>query len=699
MKMKKITLSIVSLLLLLAAGCQNQKAANKMDEKNISRPVIKTTAEPVTLISIIPAFSGNEAYLADLIKERYLRTGITDYALSCSLHPQGKDPMVKVRSRAKILHNLKKRLKDTPEIRLGVLFQSLIGHGAVWNRNTQCSMKGVRLMQLDGKQNLLYCPNDPNFLKYIDEAVTLIAKEGPAFCLTDDDVRVTGQYCACKLHLADVSKRTGLKVTRQRLVQAMKNAVDPEEAKLGLARVRKTGPLTEDEKIVMAFAESKIASVDNLCRVVRNALDRVDPKLTCGSCMWYEVGYINSRMKILTGKAGSPLLRIGNGLYLELAVKDLALRMGWTGVQQVMFGNKGWTLLDEADTCPHNRYSKTARTMHLHLSVGIAQGLDGGKMWFDQGAHPLREVSRSYEDIVGKHQGFYRELRRLVKNWQPLGVITRVAPPERGTPNVEEWNSKCFNNMGIPGFHGDLKTPGITSLAGTQAKHFTDEELTRILSGKVLIDGEAAEMLTQRGFAPLIGVKAEKRSVAVSSEKCLLTGVSTTFVASPNQVFFKRLPDSEVLGKVCLKQFEQPFTKQVMPGTVYFRNKLGGEIITSAMLMRHWHFMHVLNPGRKLVYLAWMKKLGGLPCYAPEDISVKLFAGNNSDGSLGVALFNFSYDPFEVKLVVAKPVAKVLELQPEGDWKEVKFTYSDGNLKIDRCLYTAGIGIFKLFEK
>jgi hypothetical protein len=44
----------------------------------------------------------------------------------------------------------------------------------------------------------------------------------------------------------------------------MANAVDPEDAKRGVPVVRKTGELNEDERIVKAFAESKIASVDNL---------------------------------------------------------------------------------------------------------------------------------------------------------------------------------------------------------------------------------------------------------------------------------------------------------------------------------------------------------------------------------------------------------------------------------------------------
>ena len=669
-----------------------------MNLKNIPAPVIRTSAEPIRQISVIPMFSGQEEYLADLIRERHRYTSISEFALCCSLHPQGEAPMKKPERAAKTFRKLKKLLSDTPSIRLGMLFQSLIGHGSFYNPNSQCAMPGVHLMKLSGEEDPRYCPNDRNFLKYIREAVTLMAKEKPAFCLTDDDLRLDRDFCACRLHLAEISRRTGLKVSRTRLVKALERAAVPPESLAGtLPVLRKNARPDDDDRIAAAFIESKIDSVRKLSLTVREALDAVDPGLICGSCTCYEPVYVGPRMEILTGRAGSPFLRISNGLYLELAVKDLALRMSSTGIQQVMFRNRGWQLLDETDTCPQNRYSKTARTMHLHLVMGLAQGLDGGKLWLDQGTYPLREVSRPYEDILAKYQGFYRELRRLVKEWTPGGLVTRVLPPERGVPCAVDWCGACFNHMGIPCFYGDMNDPGITALAGSQVNLFNDAEITRMLSGKVLIDGEAALLLTQRGFASLIGVKAMQKEFAASYEACLLTGVRTSFRAGKQAVFFQPLPGSETIGEVkLLRRGNLDSAEPVMPGTVYFRNRLGGEIICSAMLLRQWHFRDVLSPGRKLVYTAWLKRLGGLPCYAPEDVSIKLFSGQMKDGSRGVALFNFSYDPLKVRLCVQDPVREVLELQPEGDWKPIGFSYRKNLLTIEKTLETAGIGIFRL---
>ena len=65
-------------------------------------------------------------------------------------------------------------------------------------------------------------------------------------------------------------------------------------------------------------------------------------------------------------------------------------------------------------------------------------------------------------------------------------------------------------------------------------------------------------------------------------------------------------------------------------------------------------------------------------------------------GSRSVALFNFSYDPVEVRLAVRRPVREVLELQPEGDWKPIGFSCRKNLLTVEKTLETAGIGIYRL---
>ena len=79
--------------------------ADRMNLKTVPAPVIRTSAEPIRQISIIPMFSGQEEYLADLIRERHRYTSISEFALMCSLHPQGDDPLKSRNGRQKRFAN------------------------------------------------------------------------------------------------------------------------------------------------------------------------------------------------------------------------------------------------------------------------------------------------------------------------------------------------------------------------------------------------------------------------------------------------------------------------------------------------------------------------------------------------------------------------------------------------------------------
>ncbi len=113
---------------------------------------IRTDAPSLQFISILPQFLGRPEYLAKLIEERYERTAITDYAMSYPLHPQGDDVMAKVRLQAELFRSLKPLVAHLP-IRLGILFQSIIGHGGPW-ANTPGKFNVQRLVLPNGQTTI-----------------------------------------------------------------------------------------------------------------------------------------------------------------------------------------------------------------------------------------------------------------------------------------------------------------------------------------------------------------------------------------------------------------------------------------------------------------------------------------------------------------------------------------------------------------
>ena len=395
-------------------------------------------------------------------------------------------------------------------------------------------------------------------------------------------------------------------------------------------------------------------------------------------------------------------MRLSNSQYREGAIKDMCRVQATTGYQVVNLRNKGFDLLDESDTCPHNRFSKTARTMHLHIVSALFQGVDGGKLWFDQSACPLREISRPYEDIFGSHQGFYRELHRLVKSWKPVGLFTPIPQiereplPHKGTiySSIPDWINVCFAKCGIPTFYERFDYDGIRLLTGEQVDYFTDDELKTMLSGKVIIDSTAALLLTKRGFDKLTGVTATEQPFEVSAEIGLMDNWSTAL--GNEGAFFTAAPNATVLTTAIFRAYSGAPKKDVMPASVYYENALGGRVITSAMALAKTYDIRYLNPARKLQYIDWLKRLGGVPAYLPDMQDLKLFCGTLSDGALLCGIFNFSYDPFPVRITLEKRPAEILRLMPEGDFAPMPFQWQDNTAALEQTLQPAELAAVKI---
>ena len=153
-------------------------------------PTYKTDAPEAFFVSIIPNFAGNEEYIADLIKNRYRRAGITRFAMCYPLHPQGDDVFHKVKIQIESFRRVKSLLKDAP-FQLGILLQSTIGHNGYWNLAPDCGISGTKSLAADGTESIRFCPFEPNFLDYIYKAVKMVAAEGPDFFMGDDDMRMS----------------------------------------------------------------------------------------------------------------------------------------------------------------------------------------------------------------------------------------------------------------------------------------------------------------------------------------------------------------------------------------------------------------------------------------------------------------------------------------------------------------------------
>lgn len=107
-----------------------------------------------------------------------------------------------------------------------------------------------------------------------------------------------------------------------------------------------------------------------------------------------------------------------------------------------------------------------------------------------------------------------------------------------------EWGGYALDRMGIPVFYSDTAAKGIHLLAGGQIDCCTDAELKQMLSRSVLIDGPAAELLTWRGFAEMMGVSAAAgKGVVKGNRKEAADGkYAVAYSAAENPSYLKMLP-------------------------------------------------------------------------------------------------------------------------------------------------------------
>ena len=665
-------------------------------------PVYKTDAPELFFVSIIPNFAGDEEYIADLITKRYTHAGITRFAMSYPMHPQGMDVYDKIRQQAASFRRLKSLLKDAP-FKLGVLIQSSIGHGGYWNLAPDCNIEGTKCITEDGAESHRFCPYEPNFLEYIYNAVKMVAVEKPDFFMGDDDMRMT-KNCFCHYHLDVLEQKTGRRFTREELSEYLKT-VEP------------------FDPVARAFEEANIEGMDALCKAIRRACDEVNPEINGAVCICGpRFDYAASQLKYIGGP--QPFLRISNANYLESNAKDQARVDRGTSWQTINFRKLGVPLLDESDTCPHNRFSKSARTMNLHIVSGLLHGTDGGKLWLDQSVYPLPEESNFYENTIAANQGLYRELHRLMRGFTAEGTATRIPAFESEPyPHVgigfhykSDWGVYAFGRMGIPLHYTDMDGKGITLIAGEQVIYYTDEQIRKMLSGACLIDGVAASILTARGYSDLIGVRAEcdnmgtvklgsvqeqmlsagarKNSFKANNEASLLEPpVRMSFSARDNTAFLTMLPGAEALSRVTMTAYKGAQPEYVMPGTVYFENSIGGKVVTMCMDVMAWPYMMVLNPCRKKFYLSILEKLGGIPAWINTAQDSKLIYGKLADGAIFCAAINYGYDPMPLELTFKTKVNEIRELQGDGSYKTLNFTQDGDQLKVERTLEAAQISI------
>lgn len=613
--------------------------------------------------SIMPLDTEHLEEICQDIKAQY-EEGIASCALfSMTLVPEGDPPADKVGLLCRKYVRFRERLREMG-LSCGVLVQASVGHGWVLGDTFPYS---THVNFTDGAATRVVCPCDPGFKDYIRHVMTTIASCKPAHIMVDDDFRTIwykGEGCACPAHMERFNQRAGTSLTREELWEIVHTRT--EEAK----------------RLTDAFIEVQKESLTETARVMREGVDQVDPRLPMSyCCCGNNAEFAAEIAAILAGEGNPKVVRINNGNYTPAGSRFFSRVFHRAATQIAKLRDKVDVLLAETDTCPQNRYSTGAMSLHTHFTGTILEGAKGAKHWITRLISYEPESGKAYRRVLSRYCGFYNRLAELepTLKWRGCRIFTPATPDFTYGRVKEEWDgwSYCvLERLGLPLYFG-AEYGGAVCLEGDVDTRLSDGAITELLHGTVLLASDTAENLIRRGFGPHIGVDVREWTGKIPVREILnINGCHTKVQMRAKELIplsEETRADSWVCNTVDSESYERLF-----PGVTVYRNGLGGTVITFCgtpvaefNLVEAFAF---LTYSRKEQLIRLLREAGELPVYYPGDEEVYLKAANTADGRLLVAVFNIGSDPIEaLSLVCESEAASVTRLTADGEEEPVSF--------------------------
>ena len=632
-------------------------------------------ASGFTLYNVIPYSQDREEVAAADAVELQERTGVDLALYSLTLHPEGRPAIGKARRYVESFSRFKSALSGS-KVRAGVLVQAILGH---WPRVDKEREDWTRTIDSTGAE-VRFCPDDPGFAAYITEVFTMLAKERPAFILTDDDIKGYSHNaeCFCDRHVKMFNDRRG-------------TSFDSD----GLRAHLKAKPQSDiDYRTFLAIQREM---VEGVVRRARRAIDAVDPTIPGGICMASEEHFLClPHAREMAAKGQKPIMRTATGYYGE---RMTAAGVPWyicrmMGISEYYRG-VDVDLLCEADTCPHNLWAKSARSFFTHMVNAAFTGSVGAKTWYVNGHKGEFAVSRNYTDILAENRGFLSALAREVAGsaWEGLTI-----PCFTNFPNwhmmrvaretfIEEANTgaKVGVPFGIP-FCMSRESDSdrvYALLSEAEVSRLSDADLRRMMSHKVLVFRDAALALTKRGMGDLTGVEAEAEKLSFNLEHDDVLGINLHYTPMSGSVRFTVRDGAQVLSTLGYRPYAGAKSYEpVTPSAVLYANALGGRVLTvqyheaMASLQRY-------SAERQSWLRAVIAKLSGAPMRFASglDQDMMVLVRRKAGGAWLVLVENLNPDPVKrLRLAAPCETFRVERLMGDGSWSNLASRNEDGFL-------------------
>ena len=631
----------------------------------------------------IGSYRGDTDKIAERLREVKRRGGISRFVMSGPGHSVRVNGIMDVAGYSAIGRKI-------GELRRKVAADGiLVGYKMMPTTNCGINHPWRKFTLADGKvREFTACPGEEGFRKDFAAKCAAVARDGQPFLyLMDDDFRYFTLGCFCEDHLRRFAEMSGVARNRQEMVRALRA-----EGK-------------EGQKTRMAWHRFQTRDLLLMAKAASDAVAAVSPETRMGLCA---PGSFPERetaaiARALAGKH-RPVIRWWGSVYgydVPVDASGLLFSAQWSKENlppdiECMY---------EADPCPHSRFYASAARMEALITTTLAFGYSAPLFQALGGRADALATSPDYIDMHKRSMDRFAAVKAEAVKGLLVGVQAFFDPDSRvggigGSAkkplDVAAWH-RSLNRLGIPVTTAESS---VKLFAGHHAfRTMDDAAITNLLScssagthdpsGGVFLDGAAAEALTERGFAPLIGVKATMRDTIdfIGEHQTEWAGKGVSFSCTFHQNYgldgcaVSRL---ESAGAVNVTEFSAGAKRQ--PAITYFENALGGKVAVMAVNLANCKTPNFFSYAKRELLVKVFRRLGGeraVPVRNTDRANVMLVA--NDDGErLFMEATNLSCDPAE-KFVfeVASPyVGGAVEILDGAMWRDAGAVWSNSRFAI-----------------
>ncbi len=639
------------------------------------------------LLGAMPLFAGHDIHNAMWLHPEHVdysiadairiseQSGVKKHAVIIGITPDADEPMRSVEYAASAFEKMREAL-EKKGITAGIWVGRMLGHG--WSGQLISGDGWTEVVNETMRPSHRLCMLDPRFREHVKQCFVRLAKTRAAFLIIDDDMRTInnssmGMECFCPRHVALYNQRSGLELSSEEWIKKVKSSPANDPAVKAVENIRRE-------------------TFRNFAKMIREAIDTVDPDLPCGLCCSGAEYLIGGEIaRILAGKNQS-FMRINNASYMEGDPKFFHECMFHTAYKSDI-AQPIDVLLSEDDTWPHNRFSKSAKSFHAHICGSIVNGTRGALVMLSDYRNRNSDAVEAYRVIMGEHKGYYDALLDAVQGVKWVGISAPTFPADREFHPAKgpqylifDMQMQMMSRYGFPCLYGKVSKEFVNVLSRETAELLTDEELKTALSTKAIVDGGAALEIARRGMEELLGVDPVEKPYRASWEIAENSEEKMPFYNDFTLPLLSSIaPDAVVTSTVRAAQGHNTGLDHVIaPGSVFYQNRLGGKVVTLA-IHGNKEVLNIIDLPRKkfIAKLLQMLDSDALPIYAAADHDVWIKVGKRQQGGWLVALVNLSFDEMpEIRLAVNEIPQKISVLGKNGKWETVAFEAENHILRI-----------------